>query len=360
MNPQFEIMGLLIFFLALALGVSFLCSILEAVLLSISSPYIASETNKGHANGHLWASYKSDIDRPLAAILSLNTIAHTIGAAGVGSQATTLFGEVYFGVISIMLTLLILVLSEIIPKTLGALYWRRLAPICAHLLRFVLAIMYPFVVTAQQLTKAMANGHKPRSISREEFTALAEVGVKEGIFVPEESKMLQSLIRFHGLCARDIMTPRPVFFSLSETDTVDQVLHENDPIRFSRIPIYHGQRDNFTGFIRKDELLIAAVKTPGVALEELKRELLAVPETYSLSLLLSRMLESREQMTLVVDEYGEVLGLVTIEDLVETMLGLEIVDETDTSIDMQAMARELWVKRAKQLGVVSEEYEEHS
>lgn len=348
-------MLVLIAFVALALGVSFVCSVLEAVLLSISPSYIASATEKGRRSAKLWSRYKTDIDRPLAAILSLNTIAHTVGAAGAGAQAAVVFGEAYFAVISAVLTLLILVVSEIIPKTLGALYWRQMAPFCAQVLRCVIWSMYPLAVFAQSLTRLLSKGGAPHSISREEFTALAELGVREGVFTAEESSQVASLMRFRALAARDVMTPRPVIFSLDESLSVATALKANTRFPFSRIPLFSEQHDNIHGFIRKDDLLMAAVNRPEIALTELRRDLLTVPETQPLADLLRKMVENRDQIALVVNEYGGVMGLVTIEDLTETLLGMEIVDETDNAIDMQALARELWVKRARRLGLVPDE-----
>lgn len=347
-------MILLFTYVALALGVSFLCSVLEAVLLSVSPSYVASESEKGHKGGRLWSHYKADIDRPLAAILSLNTIAHTVGAAGAGAQAAAVFGEAYFALISAVLTLLILVVSEIVPKTLGALYWRQLAPLCAQVLRGVIWTMYPLVVFAQGLTRLMSRGAPQHSISREEFTALAELGVREGVFSAEEASQVASLMRFRALTAEDVMTPRPVIFALDENKTVAAALREQGQLPFSRIPLYRGSHDNIHGFIRKDDLLMAAVSQPDTPLADLRRNLLAVPENQPLAVLLRKMVDSRDQIALVVNEYGGVLGVVTMEDLIETLLGLEIVDETDKTIDMQALARELWVKRASRLGLIPE------
>lgn len=348
-------MILLLTYVALALGVSFVCSVLEAVLLSVTPSYVASESEKGHRGGRLWGQFKTDIDRPLAAILSLNTIAHTVGAAGAGAQAAVVFGEAYFALISAVLTLLILVVSEIVPKTLGALYWRQLAPLCAQVLLGVIWVMYPLVVFAQGLTKLLSRGAPQHSISREEFTALAELGVREGVFSAEEASQVASLMRFRALTAEDVMTPRLVIFSLDDELSVAAALREHGQFPFSRIPLFSGSKDNIHGFIRKDDLLMAAVTQPDTPLADLRRNLLAVPENQPLAVLLRKMVDSRDQIALVVNEYGGVLGLVTVEDLIETLLGLEIVDETDKTIDMQALARELWVKRASRLGLVPEE-----
>ncbi|TGD76231.1 DUF21 domain-containing protein [Mangrovimicrobium sediminis] len=352
-------MWLLIFYVLLALGVSFVCSILEAVLLRTSSSYIANARQAGKRYGQLWEELRADIDRPLAAILSLNTIAHTVGAAGAGAQATALFGEAYFGVISAVLTLLILVLSEIVPKTLGAVYWRQLAPMCAEVMQVVVWLMYPLVVTGQAITRVIAHGGGGHSISREEFAALAEEGVNEGTFAPEESATLRSVLRFRALVAQDIMTPRQVFFSLPENQSVGEVIHNHQHIAFSRILVYLENPGNITGFIRKDDLLFAAVKQPPeTPLSALRRDLLTVPHRTLLGNLMQQMTRSRSQIALLVDEYGDIRGLVTMEDLVETMLGIEIVDETDTSVDMQKLARELWFQRARQMGIVPEDFHE--
>lgn len=348
-------MILLLIYISIALGVSFVCSVLEAVLLSVTPSYIAAEESRGHRNGLLWRGYKTDIDRPLAAILSLNTIAHTVGAAGAGAQATSLFGEVYFGLISAGLTLLILIISEIIPKTLGAIYWRKLAPPCAVVLRFVTYSMYPLVIMAQGITQLLSRGASAHSISREEFVALAEVAVSEGILDQEESNAVTSLIRFRSLQARDVMTPRLVVFSLPEDASVASVMENNEAILFSRIPIYAGDADNITGYIRKDELMLALARSPEASLSSLRRDLFVVPETLPTPELLQKLIEMRVQMALVVNEYGSVMGLVTVEDLIETMLGMQIVDETDTTVNMQTLARELWAKRARRLGVFDDE-----
>lgn len=344
----------LLAYISLALGFSFLCSILEAVLLSITPSYMAAENQLGLRSGALWSHYKADIDKPLAAILSLNTIAHTVGAAGAGAQATKVFGEAYFGVISAVLTLLILIVSEIIPKTLGARYWRQLAPACAQILRVVLIAMYPLAKMAQLLTRLMASKSSHHSVSREEFGALAELAATEGVFSSDESAKIASMLRFSSLAARDVMTPRPVVFALDESMTAAEAISKHPKLRFSRIPIYQAHSDNFHSFVRKDILLKAALETPDQTLQSLGRELTAVVETRPADELLRWMVSSREQMVMVVNEYGSVLGIITIEDLIETLLGLEIVDETDHSADMQQLARKLWQQRAIRLGLTGE------
>ena len=348
-------MAILALYVFLALGVSFLCSLLEAVLLSVNSSYIAAGLASGQRTATWWQRCKEDIDKPLAAILSLNTIAHTVGAAGAGAQATALFGEVYFGVISAVLTLLILVFSEIIPKTLGARYWRQLAPACALILKWVQRLMSPLVWLTQWITIFFSQKEEAASVSRAEFAALAEMGVEEGVFSPREARAVRSLLHFSRLKVRDVMSPRPVIFSLDGDKTAEQVLAENPSLPFSRIPIYRDQADNVYAFVRKDEILRAAIEAPGTVLHTLQRPLLIVPDNLPLRGMIQKMLVPGKQMALAVGEYGELHGLVTTEDLVETLLGFEITDETDEVVDMQVFARQRWEQRARQMGFLHDE-----
>lgn len=351
--------GLLLLYVALALGVSFLCSIMEATLLSVTPSYMAALEQEDDPIGERLRALKEDIDRPLAAILSLNTIAHTVGAAGAGAQAAVVFGEAYIGVISAVLTLLILVLSEIIPKTLGAVYWRQIAPAMTRLLVPTIWSMWPLVKLSKGITRLLASGEERVSFSREEFTALAELGQEEGVFEEKESRILRNLFRFNSLRVKDVMTPRTVMFDLSEEKTIGEVVEESDEFRFSRIPVYGENRDDVTGYVLKDEMLLrAAQEEHDVKLKSLAREMLVVRDTLPLPDLLERLLDRLEHIALVVDEYGGVEGIVTMEDVVETLLGMEIVDEADSVEDMQALARRQWFKRAKQLGMVQEAVEE--
>jgi CBS domain containing-hemolysin-like protein len=349
-------MGLLLLYVALALGVSFLCSIMEAVLLSVTPSYVAALEREGDTVGQRLHGMKEDIDRPLSAILSLNTIAHTVGAAGAGAQAAVVFGEAYTGVIAGILTLLILVLSEIIPKTLGAVYWRTIAPVVVRILVPTILLMWPLVKLSQGLTYLLSQDEDEAAFSREEFTAMAELGEEEGVFEEKESRILRNLFRFNSLRVKDVMTPRTVVFDLPEGKTIGQVVEEHDEFRFSRIPVYDDTPDDVTGYVLKDEMLLrAAQEELDVSLEDLAREILVVRESLPLPDLLERLLDRLEHIALVVDEYGGVAGVVTMEDVVETLLGLEIVDEADSVEDMQALARQQWFKRARELGMVSDE-----
>jgi len=352
-------MTLLIIYLLLAIGVSFICSILEAVLLSVSQSYIGLLVSKGRKSGLLLRKMKDDIDRPLSAILSLNTIAHTVGAAGVGAQAQIVFGSTYVGVTSAVLTLMILFFSEIIPKTLGATYWRVLAPVSARMLRWMIWILYPFVVLSMMITRWLSQGENGPTFSREEFSAMADRGLEEGIFEQEESDILKNLVRFNSLRVKDIMTPRIVVVGFSEDKTVADVFNKFDELRFSRLPLYGNSEDDITGYILKNDLLISLAKGNETRkLKEFKRDVLILPETISLQDLFERLLESQEHIAIAVDEYGGFSGVVTMEDLVETLLGMEIVDEVDAIDDMQKLARQKWMERARRLGIVDDNSEE--
>ena len=349
-------MGLLLLYVALAIGVSFLCSVMEAVLLSVTPSYVAALEREGSTVGKRLHQFKENVDRPLAAILSLNTIAHTVGAAGVGAQAAVVFGEAYTGIVAGVLTLLILVLSEIIPKTLGAVYWRTLTPALVRLLTATIIVMWPLVKLSQGLTYLLSQDEDEAAFSREEFTAMAELGEEEGVFEEKESRILRNLFRFNSLRVKDVMTPRTVIFQMPEHKTIGDVVEEHDEFRFSRIPVYDDDPDDITGYVLKDEMLLRAAQEEfDVSLSEISRDILVVHETLALPDLLERLLDRLEHIALVVDEYGGVAGVVTMEDVVETLLGLEIVDEADSVEDMQALARKQWFKRARELGMVSDE-----
>jgi CBS domain containing-hemolysin-like protein len=345
-------MGLLIFYLVLAIGVSFLCSILEAVLLSITPSYVAVLEKQGKTSGAVLRSLKDDIDRPLSAILSLNTIAHTIGAAGVGAQAQVVFGNAYVTATSIILTLAILIFSEIIPKTLGATYWKKLSGFAATTTKGLIIVTYPLVLLSKGITNLLSSEEKQPSVSREEFSAMAELGHEEGVFEKEESNIFKNLIRFNSLRVKDIMTPRIVVVKYPQEKTIKEVLNQKEEVRVSRIPIYDENEEDITGYVLMNDLYLNFSKENGdKTLKEIKREVLILPENISIKTLFERLLESQEHIAVVVDEYGGFSGVVTMEDVVETLLGMEIVDEIDAIDDMQKLARQKWRERAKRLGI---------
>jgi CBS domain containing-hemolysin-like protein len=346
-------MELLIFYLLLALGVSFLCSILESVILSVTPSFVAAMKKRNPSLGEHLNDLKKEIDRPLAAILTLNTVAHTVGAAGVGAQAMIVFGDAYISIISAILTLLILIFSEIIPKTLGALYWRNFIKLSIHTLRVLIFLLYPFVALSQKITRFFSRGRKVVKVSREEIGAIVDIGYEEGSILKKESVIFKNLMRFGTLSAKDIMTPRPVIFSLPDNITVNEVLSLHSKLLFSRIPIFYENFENINHYVLKSDILLSASKQKvNVQLKEFQRKLLIVPEILSLFNLFEQLLEKREHMALIIDEYGGVAGLVTLEDIVETLIGIEIVDETDVTTDLQKLARSQWEKRARKLGLL--------
>lgn len=354
-------MTLLLLYLALALGVSFLCSMLEAVLLSVRPSFIAALEQANPKASTLLSELKSDVDRPLAAILILNTIAHTVGAAGVGAQAVAVFGSDAIGWASAALTLLILVLSEIIPKTLGANYWRRLAPLSARILRWLIFGLYPLVVASRALSALLAKDEAEPTFSRAELAALADVVASEGVVDETESRVLHNLLRLHSLRGRDVMTPRNVVVAFPEETTVGEAIAEERHFQFSRFPLYDRSIDNVTGYVLKHDIMLRAARDEDdVALSELAREIVAIPESARLPEILDAMLRRKEHIVLLHEELGGTAGITTLEDLVETLLGLEIVDETDQTVDMRQLARQSWERRARQLGLVIEDGESPS
>lgn len=345
-------MELLILFLLLAIGVSFMCSILEAVLLSISDSYVAMLAEDGKHYAQSIRDMKDDIDRPLATILSLNTIAHTVGAAGVGAQAQLLFGEASLTIVSAILTLLILLLSEIIPKTLGARYWRQLVYPTVRLLQILMILLTPLVWLCLKFTRLLGDSGHSMSFSREEFAAMASRGAEEGILEPDEAMTFKNLIFFETLTGRDVMTPRTVVFSLSGDMTVANAMPEVSRKHFSRIPIYGEHKEDLLGYVIKTDILTAAVQGEGERrLSDFKRDVLVTPATLSLKELFERMMKRHEHICILIDEYGGFSGLVTMEDIVETLLGQEIMDEVDTIRDMQILARRYWQQRAVRNGI---------
>ena len=333
-------MGLILLYFLGALSLSFLCSVLEAVLLSTPMSYISMRENQGSKTATLMKQYKNNVDRPVGAILSLNTIAHTIGSAGVGAESIKIFGEQYFGLISAILTLLILVLSEIIPKTIGASYWRSLALPSTRTIRVLILITYPLVLLSELITKVFTPRGNQASMSREEVSAMVDVGTTEGIFRESESKLIKSCIALSGVKARQIMTPSIVVESACQDLTVKD-FQAKQSWSFSRIPVYAGDKDYITGYVLKDAVLkLLSEDQFHVKLSDLKRPILTFREEESVFQIWEKMLEKREHISVIIDEYGGLRGLVTMEDIIETMTGVEIVDEDDVAVDMQALAKE--------------------
>jgi len=356
-------MVLLIIFFLVSIVFSFLCSVWEAVLLSITPAYISQQKQAKTKIGIDLESFKEDIDRPLSAILTLNTIAHTAGAIGVGAQAGKLFGKNYIdlgfyelsyeSIIAVIMTLAILVLSEIIPKTIGANLWRKLAPFTIRSLNVLLIALFPFVWLSQRITKTLKKDKNKSVFSRADFKALTHAGEESGALAKKESTIIKNLLRFEAIQVKNIMTPRTVMIMADEEITLQEFYNTHEKLRFSRIPIYHNQPDNISGFILKDELLENLVRDNDEwPLHQIRKDVLAVNQDKPLPELFDALTQNRAHMAIVVDDFGSLVGLVSMEDVFETLLGLEIMDESDAVADLQELARKRWEERARKIGLV--------
>lgn len=339
-------MLLLFIYLFIALVISFLCSIMESVLLSTPHSFLLVKQEEGYHWANFFISLKTNIDKPLSAILSLNTVAHTVGAAGVGAQVVKVFGEAAFGIASAILTFLILMITEIIPKTIGARSWRHLARSSSILIKITIFITYPLVIFSSKITKLFSKSKKEQTTSREEFAALASIGADEGVFSKNEDKILQNLLKLKNVKAKEIMTPRVVVAVANENLKLSEFLKSKDYLTFSRIPIYSGNEENITGYVIRETVFEhLAEDKHNLQLKDVKREITVVPNSITLFSIWEKLLENKEHIALIVDEYGGLDGIVTMEDIIETFLGLEIVDEKDTVTDMQEYARKRWKRR---------------
>lgn len=346
-------MAYLIGFVLLALVVSFLCSVAETVLLSVTPAFIAHLKEKDPAKAEVLQSLRQDkVDRSLAAILTMNTVAHTVGAIEAGAQSAVVFGSSWVGFFSAVMTLLILFFSEIIPKTLGAVFWPRLVTPMTWYIRALIILMYPLVQASEAITRVITRNREMPKFSRDEFVALASVGQESGEIDQRELRIIHNLFRFRQLTTVDIMTPRSVITGLPETLSFNEAINQTAKLPFSRIPIYKDSIDTITGFVIKNELLLHTDSSEqNNLLRSIRRPVEYVPESMSLPQLFETQLKQRLHIALVVDEYGDIKGLVTLEDTLETLLGLEIIDETDNIEDMQQWARHQWEARARKLGI---------
>lgn len=366
-------MGLLLLFAFLSIAFSFLCSVWEAVLLSIPPSYAHIKQEEGSTTGRLLAEFKKDIDRPLSAILSLNTIAHTAGAIGVGAVAADAFGSgniVLFGLalpfspeafMGFVMTLAILVLSEIIPKTIGATYWQKMAPFTVRSLNIITTLLLPLVWMSQFITRKLKKGTEGSIFSRADFTAMAEIGAQHGVFQEEESRIIRNLMRFENITIEDIMTPRTVVMAVRENYTINAFYEKQKDLPFSRVPVYRENRDQITGFVLKVDALKHIIEGKGdQQLKSIRRDILMVREDMPLPEFFNMLIEEQEQIAVAVDKFGGLAGIVSMEDAMETLLGLEIVDEVDDAVDMQSLARTNWRNRAVRMGIDLDRIERHA
>ena len=354
-------MGTLLIFAFISIVFSFLCSIWEAVLLSITPSFVNTELQKGSSLGKSLNAFKEDIDKPLSAILTLNTIAHTVGAIGVGAIGASLYAGrepiggflTYESLIAILMTLAILYFSEIIPKTIGANNWKSLTPFTVKSLSILSKILFPLIWVSQLITKSFKKDKKKSVLTRTDFLALADVGKSSGALEESESSIITNLLGMDTLKVTDVMTPRTVIQAIDEDTTLQEYYDKYQPLRFSRIPVFKETGDNITGFVLKDDILNNMIKGETKSpMAEIKREVKAINQDKSLKELFTFLTNENTHLAMVHDNYGSITGLVTMEDMLETILGLEIVDESDNVEDMQALARKRWEERAKKLGII--------
>ena len=336
---------LFLYFFAV-LGISFLCSLLESFILSVTRAHISLVSKNRPALGEKLFYFKENINRPLSAILSLNTIANTVGAASVGAIALIEFGSNWVAIMSGILTLSILIFSEIIPKTIGALYWKRILVPATFAVQVLIIMTYPLVVMLELLSKWLAKDGNEDKVSREEVIAMAELGEDEGTIEESESTVIENVLMLDDIPVEEVLTPRSVIFALEKTSSVREVLDKYNDIEFSRIPVYEKELDNIIGIVRRHVLLKSKAEDQfGVIMGELAKPIHAVEENDSVGDVLDEFVKRREHLFMVKDQFGQVAGLITLEDAIETLLGVEIVDETDSVVDMRKLALDNWRKK---------------
>lgn len=346
-------MTLLLVFLIGAMAISFLCSLLESTLMSTPISYISMREDEGYKYAVLFKRYKVDNARPIAAILSLNTIANTIGAAGVGAQATAVFGSQWFGLVSGITTVLILFFSEIIPKTIGTSHWKSLMGFVAGTIRVLIVIMFPIVVIIEWTTKLFTSNDEEVIVSREEVAAMADVGEDEGVIDEDENKIIQNVIKLNNVKAYDVMTPRVVAAIASESMTLKDFYKDKNYSHFSRIPVYAESPEFITGYILRSKALEDLAEDHfEKKIGDIKRNILLFNEEMSVNDIWDALLKNKEQIAGIIDEYGTFQGILTLEDIIETIFGLEIIDERDEVSDMQQYARERWQQRQKRFAEI--------
>jgi len=346
-----SVSGLLIY-IVVALTFSFICSLCEAVLLTASLSYIEVRAETGDRAGLLMRRFRDNVERPISAILTLNTIAHTVGAAGAGAEAAAIFGNEYIGVISAVLTLLILVLSEIIPKTLGAVYWKPLLGFAAYTIQALVWVLYPAVWAFDLLTRLLTPADREATVTRGEIEVMARISTGKGGLAESEQVILGNLLHLGRVSVSDVMTPRTVTLSFPQTCTVGEVMQAHRLLPFSRIPIYDQSPDDTSAFVLRSDILSAAAEDrDGVTLAELARPLHSIPETMTVDRVMAEFVSRHEHIFLVFDEFGGTAGIITLEDAVESLLGVEITDESDLVADLRLLAQQRYERQAKLLGL---------
>ena len=335
-------MTFLVIYFFLAVTISFLCSLLESALLSIPITHVVVLEKEGKKSGRILKDLKSNINKPLAAILTVNTIANTVGAAGVGAQVSLLYGSNWVGLASGVLTICILIFSEIIPKTIGSIYNKSLASFTAITVRLLMGVSWPFVILSESMSKLLKNDDSDSNIqaSREELLAMAEISEDEGSIDEQEGDIIENLIKLDNMPVEEVMTPRSVIFALNKDETVGEVINKHTPIAFSRIPVYDKDLEDTIGIVNRYNLVHKQAEDKfNVKISELIKPIKFVNDDDSVSDVLDKFVKTRKQMFMVKDKFGTVTGLITLEDAIETLLGVEIVDESDNVVDMRKLAK---------------------
>lgn len=328
------------------MAISFLCSVLEATLMSTPISYITMREDEGYRPAATMKRYKQDPSRPIAAILSLNTIANTIGAAGVGRQATIIFGSEWFGLVSAVTTILILVFSEIIPKTIGTSHWKGLMGFATRTITVLIYCLYPIVICVEFLQRLITPKSSETSISREEVGAMADVAEESGELDEDENEIIQNIIGIDEIKAEEVMTPRVVAAIAPEAMTIKNFYKDKRFLHHSRIPVYADNDEYITGYILRIEALqLMAEDKYDARLGDIRRDIPSFQEDTPIDAIWDEMLNNQEQIAVIINEYGSFQGILTMEDVIETILGDEIVDERDAVEDMQQLARDRWNKR---------------
>jgi len=344
-------MGLLLFYLSLALVISFLCSILESVFLSITPTYLASLSAQTKYKKKL-EFLKKNVGQSISSVLILNTIAHTMGAFGVGAEAVQLFGIEWQSMIAVVLTLLILYVSEIIPKTIGANYWKSLTRPTTEVIFFLVKILYPLICVSNLITKKIQKNNVVGP-TREEIIAMAAMGEESGTLEEKEEQLIINLLQLKQVRVHDILTPRGVVYSLNADNAIENTINEKNIFTYSRIPVYKNSNNNIIGVAFSRDILkpISLAENDKLTIETLTKPAFVVSENLPVYYLMNLFIKRKEHLFIVHDYYEQYVGIVTLEDAIETLLGVEIVDEADKVTDMQQLAREKainWKQNNKQ------------
>ena len=338
----------LVLAVALAVGFSAMCSLFEAVLYSVPVGHVEAMAESGQKTGRILRALRERVDRPISAILSLNTIANTAGAAWAGAAFVVVFDDERLWLFSAAFTLAILLFSEVIPKTAGVVYCRGLASPVARPLLAMVWVFRPLIWLTGQVTRLIARDQGSPGVSEEELLVMARLGHKEGAIDADEAAVIENILGLKEKTVRDIMTPRTVVFSLAVSTTLGQVRDSAQSLNHTRVPVYDADADDVVGTVHRQDLLAAMAEGQwDRTLEEMMRPVDFVADNLTAGRLLRRLLESRQHLVMVIDEFGSLGGLVTLEDVLEEILGTEIVDEFDTAVDMRELAHQ---RRRQSLG----------